>query len=107
MEDLKILQKIYDMTKYGYGALAQFPKSEKFALVADIKHCMHQVLERAIEAQKKSNIKDKCWKLKNGQISADKLDATVGSYNGLMKHCNSYKLRCKLYEKYDLQQKGP
>ena len=53
MEDLKILQKIYDMTKYGYGALAQFPKSEKFALVADIKHCMHQVLERAIEAQKK------------------------------------------------------
>lgn len=50
MEDLKILQKIYDMTKYGYGALAQFPKSEKFALVADIKHCMHQVLERAIEA---------------------------------------------------------
>ena len=38
MEDLKILQKIYDMTKYGYGALAQFPKSEKFALVADIKH---------------------------------------------------------------------
>ena len=41
------------MIKYGYGALAQFPKSEKFALVADIKHCMHQILERAIEAQKK------------------------------------------------------
>ncbi len=53
MEDLKIIQKLYDMIKYGYNALAQYPKSEKFAIVADIKHCMHQVLERAIEAQKK------------------------------------------------------
>ena len=41
------------MIKYGYQALAQFPKSEKFALVADMKHCMHIILERAIEAQKK------------------------------------------------------
>ncbi len=53
IEELKILQKIYDMIKYGYQALAQFPKSEKFALVADMKHCMHIILERAIEAQKK------------------------------------------------------
>jgi len=41
------------MTKYGYQALQQFPKSEKFALVVDIKRCMHLILERAIEAQKK------------------------------------------------------
>lgn len=41
------------MTKYGYQALQQFPKSEKFALVIDIKRCMHLILERAIEAQKK------------------------------------------------------
>lgn len=41
------------MTKYGYQALAQFPKSEKFALVADIKRCLHTILERAIEANKK------------------------------------------------------
>lgn len=53
IEDLQIQQKIYDMTKYGYQALAQFPKSEKFALVADIKRCMHAILERGIEAQKK------------------------------------------------------
>ena len=38
---------------YGYQALLQFPKSEKFSLAADIKHCMNLVLERAIEAQKK------------------------------------------------------
>jgi len=53
IEDLKILQKVYDMIKYGYQALAQFPKSEKFALAADMKHCMHLILERVIEANKK------------------------------------------------------
>jgi len=52
-EALKILQKIFDMMEYGYGALAQYPKSEKFALVADIKRSMDRMLERTIEAQKK------------------------------------------------------
>lgn len=52
-EDLKILQKIFDMMEYAYGALAQFPKSEKFALCTDIKHSMDKLLERCIEAQKK------------------------------------------------------
>jgi hypothetical protein len=41
------------MMGYGYQALMQYPKSEKFALVVDIKHCLHKILERAIEAQKK------------------------------------------------------
>lgn len=53
MEDLKILQKICDMMDYAYPALAQFPKSEKFALVTDIKRSMDSLLERCIEAQKK------------------------------------------------------
>lgn len=53
IEELKILQKIFDMMEYGYQALMQYPKSEKFALVVDIKHCMHLILERSIEAQKK------------------------------------------------------
>ncbi len=52
-EEMKILQKVFDMMEYGYLALAQFPKSEKFALVTDIKHCMDIMLERCIEAQKK------------------------------------------------------
>ena len=52
-EDLKILQKIFDMMDYAYPALAQYPKSEKFGLVTDIKHCMDILLERCIEAQKK------------------------------------------------------
>jgi four helix bundle protein len=53
MQDLSILTKIHDMTKYAYPALAQFPKSEKFSLVVDIKHCIDVILERAIEASKK------------------------------------------------------
>lgn len=52
-EDLIILQKIFDMMEYGYIALQQFPKSEKFALVTDIKRSMDTLLERCIEAQKK------------------------------------------------------
>lgn len=53
MEELKILQKVFDMMKYGYQVLQQFPKGEKFALVVDIKRCMHLMLERVIEANKK------------------------------------------------------
>ena len=51
-EELKIMQKVFDMMQYGYGALAQYPKSEKFALCTDIKRCMDTMLERTIEAQK-------------------------------------------------------
>jgi four helix bundle protein len=53
MEELKIQQKVFDMMNYAYPALAQFPKSEKFALAVDIKRCMNQILERVIEANKK------------------------------------------------------
>lgn len=53
MEELKITQKIYDMMKYAYQALVQFPKSEKYALATDIKKCMNTILERTIEANKK------------------------------------------------------
>ncbi|MCD7826363.1 MAG: diversity-generating retroelement protein Avd [Clostridiaceae bacterium] len=53
MEELKILQKVFDMMDYAYKALAQYPKGEKFALVADIKRCMDSILERVIEADKK------------------------------------------------------
>lgn len=51
--ELMILQKIFDMMEYAYPVLAQFPKSEKYAIVADIKRCMDIILERCIEAQKK------------------------------------------------------
>ena len=49
----KIEKKIFEMIDYGYTAMRQYPKSEKFALAADIKRCMDQVLEKPIEAKKK------------------------------------------------------
>lgn len=52
-DELMLEQKIYDMMLYAYGVLQQYPKSEKFALVTDIKRCMDTLLERCIEAKKK------------------------------------------------------
>lgn len=52
-EELKILQKTFDMMEYAYSVLAQYPKGEKFALCTDIKRCMDLILERIIEANKK------------------------------------------------------
>lgn len=49
----KLERKIFDMMDYAYDALAQYPKSEKFAMVADIKRCMDRILERAVEGLKK------------------------------------------------------
>lgn len=53
MDDLKILQKTFDMFEYAYPALKQFPKSEKFTLVADIKRSMDKILEHIVEAEKR------------------------------------------------------
>lgn len=52
-EELLIVKKITEMMEYAYLALAQFPRSEKQAMVADIKRCIDRLLERAIEANKK------------------------------------------------------
>ena len=52
MENLKIKQKCEDMIKYGYVALRQFPKSEKFSLAQDIKRTMFSLLEQIIRANR-------------------------------------------------------
>lgn len=79
MEELKILQKTFDMINYAYPALAQYPKSEKFALVADIKRCMDVMLERIIEANKKYYKKTTLQEL---DVEVEKLKAYVRlSYN--------------------------
>ena len=52
-EELKIERKILDMMEYAYlHALSQYPKSEKFAMAADIKRCMDHLLELCIDAKK-------------------------------------------------------
>lgn len=79
MEELRILQKTFDMINYAYPALAQYPKGEKFALVADIKRCMDVMLERIIEANKKYYKKTTLQEL---DVEVEKLKAYVRlSYN--------------------------
>lgn len=79
MEELKILQKTFDMMNYAYPALAQYPKGKKFALVVDIKRCMDVMLERIIEANKKYYKKTTLQEL---DVEVEKLKAYVRlSYN--------------------------
>ena len=57
------LQKVKDMMKYGFTALRQFPKSEKFTLAADIKHIMNNMLYYCITIEKKISRKTTLEKL--------------------------------------------
>lgn len=57
MEELKILQKTYDMIKYGNKCLLQFPRSERYALAAEIKQSMYKILRLIIEANKERGSK--------------------------------------------------
>ena len=50
--NLKIKQRTEDMIRYGYIALRQFPKSEKFSLAQDIKRVMFSMLEHIIRANR-------------------------------------------------------
>ena len=51
MEDLKIIQKTYDMIEYGYSAIAQFPKSEKYALGNDMSTFLTNTIKRKEQLQ--------------------------------------------------------
>lgn len=51
--DLMIEQKIHDMALYAYPVLAQYPKSEKFAMVTDIKHVIDEMFRLTSSAKKK------------------------------------------------------
>ena len=52
-EDLHVQQKIYDMILYAYHELEQMPKSQKFSLAQDMKHCMDKIMRLTISANKK------------------------------------------------------
>jgi len=52
-EELKILQKTYDMIEYGYICLRQYPKSERHTLAAETKKAMFNLLESIVMANKK------------------------------------------------------
>ena len=48
----KTQQKILDMMEYGYQAIRNFPKSERFSLAQDIRSCMNRELRLVIEVEK-------------------------------------------------------
>ena len=60
--------------QYAYKALAQFPKSEKFALATDMKKCMDTIMERIIEANKKYYKKTTLQEL---DVEVEKLKAYI------------------------------
>ena len=61
--EFKTLEKLTDMIEYAYPILAQFPRSEKFTLVADIKHIMLDALKLCIEVGKKKSKKTSLFNL--------------------------------------------
>lgn len=48
-----IKEKIYEMILYGNPALKDFPKTERYALAADIRKSMYTALELAVRLEKK------------------------------------------------------
>jgi len=53
MQDLMVAKKTEEMLRYGYGALAHFPKSERHVLSQEIRHCMWQILRLVIVCSKR------------------------------------------------------
>lgn len=51
-KDLLIYQKYVDIIDYSYNLLRKFPKSEKFAMVAQIKNSMFESLKLILRANK-------------------------------------------------------
>lgn len=75
MEDLKIKLKIEQMIEYGYGALRQFPKSERHVMAAEIRQCMFRVLRLVIITNRRYHKK----------TTAQELDAELDMLRSLLR----------------------
>lgn len=53
MEDLLIIQKIEDMMRYGYQAVAHFPKSERHVMSQEIRLAMWRLMRGAVLCAKR------------------------------------------------------
>lgn len=89
-EPKRALQKIEDLMEYAYPALAQFPKSEKFAMAADIKRCLDVMLERCIEAEKSYYKK----------TTLKELDVSIAKCKTYVKM--AYRLQFMPYKKFEI-----
>lgn len=50
IENLNILQKVYDFEKQMYGYLKKYPQSEKFALVSETKNTIYALSKKLLKA---------------------------------------------------------
>ena len=62
-EEFKTLEKLTDMIEYAYPILAQFPRSEKFVMAAEIKSIMLDALKLCVEVGKKKSKKTALFNL--------------------------------------------
>lgn len=53
MDELKILQKTYDMMQYLHQTLQQYPKAEKYGLATDTKNAAYELMRLLITANKR------------------------------------------------------
>jgi four helix bundle protein len=53
MQQLSIEQKVIELFEYSYTTLKQFPKSERFTLVSEIKLILNNILKYTITGVKK------------------------------------------------------
>lgn len=51
--DLIVQKKIEDMIGYGYIALRNYPKSERYGIATDTKQSMYKLLELTVRANKR------------------------------------------------------
>lgn len=89
-EPKRALQKIEDMMEYAYPVLQQFPKSEKYAMAADLKRCMDIMLERCVEAEKAYYKK----------TTLRELDVAVAKCKTYVKM--AYRLKFMSYKKFEI-----
>lgn len=61
-KEMKVIQKWEDMIDYGYTALRQYPKSEKFALAAETREAMWEIGTWLLKA---NNMRSKEARYKN------------------------------------------
>ncbi|MCL6560441.1 MAG: reverse transcriptase/maturase family protein [Firmicutes bacterium] len=66
----------------------------------------HIKLRKSTALKMKRRLKYLKKQYERGEIEFDDVKATMASYNGLMKHCNSFKLRSKLYDSLIFKRKG-
>ena len=101
-EELIIYQKYSDLINYAYGLITKYPKSEKFAMVVEIRKNMFETLQKILLI---SHNFDGVTKLK----ILNELDALIGmhkfyirfSYN--QKYSKSFKLYESIIEKFVLK----